>query len=442
MDANIEVSYDIFEWFPVLVCQNVFKYLNNKDLVQASAVNKEWNKFCDESPKVETFKLLFSAENLYGLTDEVVELIKNSKRRYRNIEFRNISSRHVDPFNRDPTACLLKILEDRAGSWKSVNVNFCDRFNEGTWRDILRIIEPSVEKLTIYQINILAQPKRVNPNWTFPSLKFLEFSMLHIHSILKYLSRCTTLVKLQWANRIKLDLFVERSLLTLLHNNRNLKEIRTNRIDILADHSFEFRLRKLHLEDKSNGLQKLYSLLEAHAETLESLRNDVMIDTNCSNLILSMRRLKSLMTNFKTKAAFEMKFSLNTTLNSLDISSFDLSQFETLFKSFPNLKHLKCHDLNEKVLLLLMRWAPALESLEVEHCELVNIPVGEIFPKMKKLEVQYFCRTSKMPTGESNFETMLRRQMKNSTRFLNYKNLRVWPIYPTFYDVNHFLPLS
>lgn len=89
MEDNI--SYDIFEWFPVLVCQNVFKYLDGKDVIQASGVSKEWNKLCAERPQVDKLKLVFDCNNIAMLTKADVDFLKNSNRKYQHIECSNIS---------------------------------------------------------------------------------------------------------------------------------------------------------------------------------------------------------------------------------------------------------------------------------------------------------------------------------------------------------------
>lgn len=37
-----ETSYDLLEWFPLEICQDIFNYLDANDVLKASAVNKKW----------------------------------------------------------------------------------------------------------------------------------------------------------------------------------------------------------------------------------------------------------------------------------------------------------------------------------------------------------------------------------------------------------------
>lgn len=72
------ISYDILDWFPILYCQDVFKFLDGKDIIQASAVNKEWNKLASERQQVEKLKLVIDG---FTTRDKAI-ILKNSKRNY------------------------------------------------------------------------------------------------------------------------------------------------------------------------------------------------------------------------------------------------------------------------------------------------------------------------------------------------------------------------
>lgn len=116
-DAEMIVSYDILECFPILICQYVFHHLNGKDLIQASAVNREWYKLVCEKDQMKKLQFLAKPENMHHLTRKAKYILKNSTRKYQNIEFRDIDFRQSRFFN--------EFLNLRAGSWRSVSFNRC-----------------------------------------------------------------------------------------------------------------------------------------------------------------------------------------------------------------------------------------------------------------------------------------------------------------------------
>lgn len=201
MAENIEAaSYDIVEWFPFL-CREVFKYLNMKDLLEASLVSKEWYKFTGQSQLMKKVKLVFHDEeplmqildNEVQLTEEVIGTLKNSPRCYQHIELRNFESEQFEK--------LLSFVLQRARSWKSMVLSCYGRRDQAKWYKILWMIEPSIERLSFRfkssqnELNYNEYP--VPPQWTFPKLKYLENSN-DDPCVCEYFVRCTTLVKLKY----------------------------------------------------------------------------------------------------------------------------------------------------------------------------------------------------------------------------------------------------
>lgn len=169
MAWNIEeVHYDMLELLPIHVCQNVFTYLNGKDVIQASLGNKEWYKFAAECPQIGKLKLAFNPENQHQLANESLELLKNSRRKYQNIE--------LEMIEHENSTCILEIIAERAGSWKSVVTKHCN-FEEAALLQILRVIEPSVEELVFFEnLCIGIFTLEANPEWTFPCLNIWNVS--------------------------------------------------------------------------------------------------------------------------------------------------------------------------------------------------------------------------------------------------------------------------
>lgn len=168
MAENSEkVSYDIFKWFSIVTCQEIFNHLDGKDIIQASVVSKEWFKLSAESQQAAKLKLVFNGDEYESTTEEAMDILKNSKRNYQKIMFNHVQ------FN--GSGFFSTILASKASSWKSVAFECCRSGHEEILSKLLRTIEPTVEELTIDWLCIIAQSEQEKiqeiKTWTFPKLK-------------------------------------------------------------------------------------------------------------------------------------------------------------------------------------------------------------------------------------------------------------------------------
>lgn len=362
MAGRVEkVSYDILEWFPILYCQDVFKHLDGKDVIQASAVNKAWNKFVAESKEIKKLKLVFYQENSRRLTNSDVKMLKNSKRRYQNIVFDTISFKESGHF--------LQILEDRAGSWKSLILIDCEMYDRGAWSELLKIVEPSVEELSIALERCPEDP--VNSRWSFPSLKILE-GYDKGYNLFKYFVRCTSLVEFNWPSRAVTPV-MKQDMLQLFRGNPNLKDLSSfTDLSLFEQHSpeFEFKLKKLKLGDVRFGMTatlNLYPFLESQSQSLESLEIQAKLNQASLKLILSMPMLASLTIGLhqieEAILSCRQAFPVNTTIITLDLTSEVVTRqkipFETLIRALKSLKFIKCDKMNIEAILFLAQVVPA-----------------------------------------------------------------------------------
>lgn len=419
MAEDFVVSYDILDWFPILYCKNVFKYLDVKDIIQASAVNKEWNKLAAESAQVNDIKLIFDNISKPSLIEEAVRILKNSPRNYQKIEFKRTSTR--------ASGLLLEILADRAGSWKSVSLKQCGGFEQDkTCQIFLQIIEPSVEELFISQMQRTIRGRstvNVDSQFTFPHLKVLRWTL-----DFKYFTHCKNLVEISGSS------FRGRSeenqdQLRVLLNNHNLKDLSVLTDGTLFEHSFEFELQKLRIYDHLGHLysvrvlENFHSFLETQSQTLEALKINTKLNQACMELILGrMPRLTSLEVGNGDRRhnwpilTWGQALPLNTTVTHLSLQGrlgdCERAPFEILIRALPSLKHFCCQHLDDETFSQLVSEVPALESLEIGTCEVSRFPDGNIFPSIKSFKAFHFSNHLVEPTGENNFAVLVRKEMR------------------------------
>lgn len=362
-------------------------------MIEASRVNREWNKLCAESQQVAKLKLVFNNATERRMNKSVVEMLKNSKRRFQNIEISHVSL--SDP------GFLLSIFADGAGSWKSVESKFCKSFDGDAWYRILQIIEPTVEELSVVQTQQRVSPIDADPMWTFPCLKSLEVNV-HEFNLFKYFVNCTSLVKLCWQSD-DVGPAVKQSMLILLRNSRGLKELNAESDGRLLAQPFEFKLQKLRISVKLFELnpENIAHFLQSQAETLESLTILAKLDQACLKLILSqMPRLSSLTIDLrrieKATSNDDQELPKNMAVTTLELKETHQTEaqsqipFQKLIAALPNLKHYKSSNINDEELRSLAQHVPTLESLVVDAYHVSRFPDRIMFPKLKKFKARSF----------------------------------------------------
>lgn len=411
------ISYDILEWFPKL-CEYIFQHLSGKDLIQASAVNKEWYKLVAESKQMKKLTLVLEYGNDEGktLNDEAKDILKKSKRKYENIKLYCYSLKRCS-FYKD-------FLAGKAGPWKSVTM--VDSYWNYDPSELLKIIEPTVEELSFavprYQETFLM---KVTSELTFPRLKTLVCDSFKFN-IFKYFDRCTSLVKFHWDTK-EFESKTTPDILTILHNNHDLKDIHARTDMLPLEHSFKFKLQKLRMggrhaafasENLLLAMQELNVFLATQAQTLESLEIDVYVKIPCFELILgSMPRLTSLSIHpWEYDREFDYKqltLPVNTTIVSLELKGTQNDpRNQTLIRALPSLKHFKCFEIDSMMLKFLAKEVPGVESIQTDEFYVWSLPGEEIFPNIKKFKAVSLNEDMDEPTGDYKFAAMVKKDLK------------------------------
>lgn len=367
-------------------------------------------------------KLVFDLAKGKGLNEEAKCILKNSKRKYENIEFRCIGVDSIEFY--------LEFLAERAGSWKSATISCCTMKDEDSWTKIFSMIESSVEELLIEATHRYAgQPKKVSTQLKFPRLKSLVCRDFNYNAYANFLN-CQNLVKFHW----ELDYYYEgaqyQDVLAILRNNHGLKYAHANTNGMSETNSFRFKLRKLRVSgDYQRGVPaNLFSFLKPQAETLESLDVHVKLNRKSLELILTrMPRLKSLKSNiddiqnafstedYRHQFSFEYReLPANFSITSLTLKhrGFNENTYKTLTRALRSLQHFKTDLMDCEQLLLLARNVPELKSIKSVCFRATDFPQGNIFPQLQKFKVKLFTGWVEEPTGENNFAAIVAKEMR------------------------------
>lgn len=408
-------NFDIFEWFPMLLCQYVFQHFDGKELIEISTVTKKWNKLVGERKQAGKLKLVIAEDKRPNLTSEHKEVLKNSCRKYQHIEI---------CIFQDDLEFLFDLLAKGAGLWKSVNISTYARLLRNAWPEILDIIEPTVEELTIADwYRSSSETSSVAAGLTFPCLKFLEVDVSNLN-VFKYFVRVSSLSTFRCELPAREIPEATSGMRDLLCNNRNLKELCAIVPDgACLEHlnrEIKFKLRKLSVEypEGVNSAHIFHVFLRAHVETLETLNIYVQLSQPLLQLILRMPRLKSLTIGSSLPEILAEdipEFRDNTTIEFLELKNKikvrERNAHQKLIRTMSSLKHLKYNTIDNELLSFLVKHAPALESLRTNYFSVSSLPAANVFPKLEVFEAVFIDNLKEL-TVDHKFAQMVKSQMQ------------------------------
>lgn len=258
-------------------------------MIQASGVNKNWYNLAAESLPSEKLKLVFNHESkpdiewefTLSLIRDVLYVLQATKREYQHIEVRETAFNGLVDFS--------PIF--KAARWKSVTLSQCGFRSHDALTELLDTINDSVQELTITGCSLAINYRERLGFYKleFRSLKELDCNL----SLSNYFQECKSLIKLKIPSKAD----DRPALRKMLLQNSNLKDLAVGVEAVVGLPEFKFKLQKLWITDEtlfiSNEL--LLDFLLAQAESLESLRIDVMVNETCNGLIReSLNSLKAL----------------------------------------------------------------------------------------------------------------------------------------------------
>lgn len=399
MDTDDETSYNIFDWFPEDICEDIFNNLTENDLLTASLVTADWYNFIAKSPVcMKKIKLVFSHKTLKALTPDVKEMLKTSSRRYENFNLLCQMSKLDE---------LIEILKVPGRKWKRLYLSNITFSSTAACMDFLSIFDESIEELRMDKVYIdtiyYNGPKKM---LTFPKLKFLESKYIQTLIYYQAFVNCTNLNEFNitsgdqsWASM--------QALHKMFRCNKGLKKLSiithvfTQFFNVDFSNDVEFKLTSLEARD-------IYNLSDTHKKnfrmfmqkqmmTLEKLNIGDWMGMEIVRMCFHMPRLTAFVFKGFHNAEDpvdwkETKFHRSISLTTLHVIETNgrLDIVQAFIKAAPNVKHLKLYTIKDETLNIVSSILPNLETLTTDLFEATNISDINLFLNLREFSAKAF----------------------------------------------------
>lgn len=370
-----------------------------------SKVNREWSKLVGEASQMKKIKLVIDKYKRKP-TPEIENMLTNSERKYQNIKA-TVS---------DDSEFLLSFLAQRAGSWKFVHLNTSGSISQKMLHQILQIIETSVEGLSIIDGYFYPEePLSIVTKWTFPQLKSLVYAG-HRQKVFKYFVNVTSLDTFYFRQSSGGTKEATSDLKTIMRLNTDLTALHaeTDDIELLQNSSeLKFKLQKLRID-----VLDTQDFLVTQSPSLKTLDIQKELSRELLELVLGMPKLTSLAIDSISTDEFD-EIPVNSKITSLGVGAAITAgakvkstrriAYHKLINAMPSLKHIKCNEIDDELLLLLAIDVPDLVSIETGYFNVIRVPERTVFPNLKKFTASKFRASLQEPTGNHNFAKLVKR---------------------------------
>lgn len=382
-----------------------------------SEVGKEWNKLVGESPQAGKLTLHIDRKKRYKQSGQARSILMESSRNYENIKFISVP---------EDGELLMDLLAKRAGSWKNVSLKTCGSFPQSMWPYVLQIVEPSVEKLSISDLNFAAGAPSAATNWLFPRLQYLNCRSDY-HNVLKYFRRVKSLVLFKFSKPF--DYLPEATFdaQILLRNNPDLKTLTLISDGFLLENFSEFKFKLQTLEFLAITALDLpvhfCPFLKTQKQTLEKLDINAKLNQTLLELVFGMPKLTSL-TIGDIGVIQELQMNSNISYfkaaNIYNFEGYKLDSFKILIRTLKGLKRLFLERIDNEMLSFLVDNFPDLESIETNYFNVSWLPAGNIFPKIKSFKAFFLHHDLEEPTSDHIFAKLVRKEIQSCEKYLRH----------------------
>lgn len=410
---------DITEWFPILVCQNIFNHLPAQDLLEATLVNKEWNEIIGKTKGcMRKVRLVFKWEKSEQLTPEIRNILRNSDRKYENLGLTGVE---MDDFFKD-------IIEKVP--WKTLTTSRVKFPTKSSLMNMLERIEPLIEELIINEPTVLSNQNHdkflvaLVRTLKFPRLRILHSNSCDREVFSMAFVNCANLEVFHFKKHWNLVDDASELIKPILRNNRQLKDLKieSSGLELIFDDDIwkrvEFKLTKLILNRYVNRhqdeLHDLTRFLEVQSSSLETLSMCAGITERCMQVVYSMPKLKYLKFPLFDGTAWNLNWPqldlpISQSIEKLRICDMNGRQaiMEALVRSLPNLKCLTVTELTDDAVIFLSATVPRLEVLFTALIDLKIRPDADVFPVLKKFHADAIKTSFELSTEAGNFERLL-----------------------------------
>jgi hypothetical protein len=342
----------------------IFQHFGNDDVLEASTVSPLWFEETETSAKcVEKLHLRvvipYSEEKNEKYLNISNDLI--SQRNYQNIYLHNFHN--IIPE-------ILKILEGR--SWKKVYISVRNLHTKKDFQDVMKLIEPSVENLSISLTSIRNhEEKAPKLILSFPKLNNLDLSRsngLLMEEISENCKNIKTLkIDLDHLTWMKHQQFAQQ----ILSNNDKLEELTIWRcsaeflfqLESIKTYKFKLKTFLFKNHDQPSDIEEncLFDFLESQANSLESLRLEEWMGVEVFKMQFKMPKLRELTIDlYDVESTLDwnsMQLHQSSSITKFHMDNYRKNRqkikiFNAIFGAMPNLKFLTMDKLDNEVRFL------------------------------------------------------------------------------------------
>lgn len=398
---KLSTSEDPFGSLHSDVFEYIFQHLKNEDVINSSQVSKLWFDATEKSARCAEKLHLRIVVPYSGTLDEKFASVSKdliSKRKYQNIYIHNF---------RDILGEIIKVLTGRC--WKKVYISVRNLRTRNDFRDIMKLIEPTVENLSI-SLTSLENGTSIEPlHMKFPKLKILDMHRSNGLLMEEMSEDCTTL------KILKVDLDAgswskhQSYLRKILANNEGLQRLTLWRCS--ANHMFQaesienyrFKLESFSFKNNAQDAptaeeeNHLYDFLESQADSLKSLRLEEWFGIKVLKLIFQMPKLEEVTIDFydagKTIDWDALQLEESLTVRKFHLDSYrnnrgKIKMFNALFSAMPNLKFLSIDYLDNETLQSIGLRCQKIEELETQDLRATHVEDPIFFPNIKRFHCE------------------------------------------------------
>lgn len=384
---------DPFTYFPTEVCESILEHLTGYEILTASKVSKTWNSIINASSKtMQKIELcLFWMRGPKRLTYEMLDILKDSNRRYQNVSIK---------FQSNSLGDFKSIMEQECRNWKRVQLQRLVFNSADLLVNILKTCQNTVEELDLD--NIYVKNAIGMETLNFPKLKTLKINYIEVTngSINDIFVNCKKLEKLYMTGYNQSEK-ATNNMKIILKNNRNLKhlEMSSQQVNSLFDEnmSYDFKLDTFIAFSycKIPPTADYKNILNNQFWNLKHLSIDRMSCPDTMKLIFKIPKLKTLNIGNIDTASMVLSLSVNKSIEELNYQDQENNFYfmQCLVDALPNLKKVEMFSLTQDMMEYMTLSLKELEALKLRTLDVINLTSKDIFGKLKKLRIDILSTT-------------------------------------------------
>lgn len=366
--------------FSPKVIENILLNLNGRDLLTCSLVCSSWSDIIGSSERcMNKLKLIICGED--GSRKATVEGLKSLTRKYQHIVIYQ-AMEFIYP--------LYDLMNSNRG-WKTVNIRENFFPSTSSFAEFMETIEPTVEELTMYKVDIEYQNHR-EMYFRFEKLKSLNIEDCAEPVAVDPFRRCTSLASFKFIDSEKIYR-ATKGITKMLCSQQEMKvlSLELKRIDIsfYAEVNFAY-LEELTIANASFS-DDAYETFLKFLKRQTSIKKLQLKDITCRDylnqafiVVLEMPSIKEFSSSTVPLLRL-MNLPINGTLEILDFSRVkdynSIKDIKCFLNAVPNLREITLRDVSENLAKFIAMTNVRLTQVTASSIE--NDEVTAILPNVK-----------------------------------------------------------